>query len=201
MVEEPDFDALVARARSGDRDAFGQVCDRVRPYLMAVASAGLELDLQGKESSQDLVQDSFVEAQKLLDRFEGGTLEELRAWMAGIVSNKLRDFRRRYRYSAKRQVNRERSTHVDGKPRQDLISTGSDGETPSSAIRKAEEKDRVVRALARLPDEYQMAIRLRTWDGLTFAAVGQVLDRSEDAARMLWARAIERLKHELRRLP
>jgi RNA polymerase sigma-70 factor (ECF subfamily) len=48
-------------------------------------------------------------------------------------------------------------------------------------------------ALARLPADYREVIILRNLEQLPFEEIGQRLGRSSGAARMLWARALEKL--------
>ena len=52
-------------------------------------------------------------------------------------------------------------------------------------------------ALARLPPEYREVILLRHREELPFAEIGRRMNRSADAARMLWSRAFNRLAEEL----
>ena len=56
-------------------------------------------------------------------------------------------------------------------------------------------------AIGRLPPDDQEVIRLRTWDGLSFGEVGDRTGRTEDAARMQFARAMRRLEQELEHDP
>ena len=60
-----------------------------------------------------------------------------------------------------------------------------------------EQLGRLQAAIGRLPDDYRQVIALRYQEGLAFEEVGRRLGRSTDAARMLWARAVDRLKQEL----
>ena len=55
-------------------------------------------------------------------------------------------------------------------------------------------------ALQGLSDEHRQVLRLRNWDGLSFAEIGGRLNRSEDAARKLWSRAVEKLQAKLDRI-
>jgi RNA polymerase sigma-70 factor (ECF subfamily) len=60
------------------------------------------------------------------------------------------------------------------------------------------EQDRALQAaLGRLPEDYRRVITLRYEQQLSFEEIGQLLHRSPDAARKLWARAVERLQEEL----
>jgi DNA-directed RNA polymerase specialized sigma24 family protein len=51
--------------------------------------------------------------------------------------------------------------------------------------------------LERLPPDYLQVIQWRQWDELPFTEIARRLERSVDAARMLWWRAIERLQKEM----
>ena len=52
--------------------------------------------------------------------------------------------------------------------------------------------------MERLPEDYRRVIQLRYREGLSFEQIGEVLERTPNSARKLWARAIERLKSDLR---
>ena len=56
-------------------------------------------------------------------------------------------------------------------------------------------------ALGRLSDVYRQVITWRYQEERSFEEIGQLLRRSPEAARKLWARAIERLQEELEALP
>jgi RNA polymerase sigma-70 factor (ECF subfamily) len=55
----------------------------------------------------------------------------------------------------------------------------------------------MLRAIDRLPDDYRRVIEARSFDGLSFEEVGARLDRSAEAARRLWVRALDRLRAEM----
>jgi RNA polymerase sigma-70 factor (ECF subfamily) len=52
------------------------------------------------------------------------------------------------------------------------------------------------RALERLPEEYRRVVVLRFEEGRSFEEIGRLTDRSPDAARKVWSRAMERLRQE-----
>jgi RNA polymerase sigma-70 factor (ECF subfamily) len=54
-------------------------------------------------------------------------------------------------------------------------------------------------ALARLPDDYREVVILRNLEGLSHEEVARRMDRSAGAVRMLWVRALTRLREELDR--
>jgi RNA polymerase sigma-70 factor (ECF subfamily) len=60
-----------------------------------------------------------------------------------------------------------------------------------------EKAEAVARALERLPEDYRRVITLRNQERREFEEIGRLMERSTDAARRLWSRAIERLQQEL----
>jgi RNA polymerase sigma-70 factor (ECF subfamily) len=52
------------------------------------------------------------------------------------------------------------------------------------------------RALERLPEDYRQVILFRFQEDRSFEEIGGLMNRSPDAARKLWSRAMERLRHE-----
>ena len=54
------------------------------------------------------------------------------------------------------------------------------------------------RALERLPEDYRRVITLRHYEQHSFDEIGKQMERSPEAARKLWARAVELLKELLK---
>ena len=187
---------LLARARSGDTAAFGALLDLYQRYLLGVAGAELPVGLTPKAGPLDMVQETYMEAIRLFDQFRGESGPEMRAWLRAILLNKLSEVYSRYYTVKKRSAGRERSLNgwdsggwADDHP--------AGGDTPSRVAVRREEADAVQAALDQLPEIQRQVIVLRTWDGLSFAEIGQRLNRSMDAARMLFGRAIDRLQRVL----
>ncbi|MGD9719718.1 MAG: sigma-70 family RNA polymerase sigma factor [Pirellulales bacterium] len=193
------FAADIAAARAGCEQALNRLFTACRPYLLLVANQGLPAKLRAKMGGSDLVQETLLQVKRNFARFRGDTEAELIAWLRGALLNNLQAETRRYRTTQKRELSREVS--LDG--------GFSDAEhegpvdvavpSPGSQMVAAEEATRLNAALARLPDDYRLVIELRNWDERPFNEIGEILGRSADAARKLWARAIEQLKSELRR--
>jgi RNA polymerase sigma-70 factor (ECF subfamily) len=190
--------SLLAAARRGDSESFGQLLEAYRSYLLAVASAEIETAARPKAASSDIVQETFLEAHRLFSRFEGNDAEVFRAWLRGILINKLNKLHERYFNVQKRQVRRERSLDdSDDGPLRDVLPAAE--APPSSEAIRNEEARLVGRALKRLPEAQRNVLVWRHWEGATFAEMGRRLGRSEDAARMLYGRAMERLQEEIGR--
>ncbi len=90
--------SLCNSARRGDGDAFGEICERLRPHLLRVADRDLGKDLRSKVAAADIVQASMLEALGGFDHFVGDSEADFRAWVERILSNNLIDFARHYRW-------------------------------------------------------------------------------------------------------
>jgi RNA polymerase sigma-70 factor (ECF subfamily) len=185
------------RARAGDREALGQALEECRGYLLMIARQELDPELRSKGGASDLVQETFLEAQRDFPRFQGTTEEELLAWLRQILLHNLVNFRRRYMETAKRQVAAEVSLEAGRSPSNWAAALAAPLSTPSEHAIEQEEELAVRQALERLPADYRQIILLRHEQELPFEEIGRQMGRSANAAQKLWARAVERLQHEL----
>jgi RNA polymerase sigma-70 factor (ECF subfamily) len=181
-------------ARAGSRDALGQALEACRHYLLRIAREELDSVLQAKASASDLVQDTFLEAQRDFPKFQGRTEAELLAWLRQMLLHNLANLVRHFRGTAKRQVEREvrLGTESRGVPE-----PADAGPTPSALLQASERQRQVEQALERLPADYREVIVLRNQARHSFEEIGRLMNRSGDAARRLWSRAVERLHEEL----
>jgi RNA polymerase sigma-70 factor, ECF subfamily len=187
-----EFGGCLTAARGGCRESLGRALETCRRYLLSVARDELSADLQAKGGASDLVQDTFLEAHSAFDRFRGTSESELRAWLRQLLHHRAAKFGRRYRTTLKRRLAREAALPRSGAP-------GPDGRlpTPSVQLMAGEEAQRLLQALERLPDEYRRVITFRYVDQYSFEEIGRRMGRTANAARLLWLRAIERVRKEL----
>jgi RNA polymerase sigma-70 factor (ECF subfamily) len=187
------FTRLLSDARTGSLDALGELFEISRPWLLTLAARALFQDQRRKVSAADCVQDAFLEAQRDFPRFGGTTRAEFLSWLRRILMNNLADQRRRYS-SRIRDVQLERSLN---EVNSQTPLTAWDA-NPEERVAAEEQAKRLREALAALPRNYRRVLQLRHDDGLTFAEIAKRMHRpSEDAARKLWARAVESLRDAL----
>ena len=195
---ERAFGPWIRGARCGSAEAMGQALESCRAYLLLVANRELDDDLRAKGGPSDLVQETFLEAQRDFAHFGGQTAAELRAWLRQILLHNLANFARAYRATGKRQVTLEVTPVAGGSTLAGLEPATGESSLPERNALAAEEAEALEAALRRLPDDYRRVISCRHQQGLSFADIARRLDRSENATRKLWFRAVERLKQELR---
>ena len=185
------FQRLLADARGGDTAAVGRLLNEYRDYLLLIANQQLDRKIQGKVGGSDIVQESMLAAQQGFNRFEGDTPEQLMAWLRQILLHDVYETGRRFRGTAKRQVDREVSVPHGSTAGSPIVDPQN---TPKTDALIQEEAQRLRKAMQELPVDYRQVLEMRNWEQLTFADIGRRLDRSEDAARKLWTRAILQLQ-------
>jgi RNA polymerase sigma-70 factor (subfamily 1) len=191
------WESYLDQAQQGSREAQAQLLEAVRPYLLAVAEDQLASEIRPKLAASDIVQNAVWKAWQDFGDFRGQSRAELLGWLQTILSRCAADGVQQHREIAKRDVSRERSLDQMesefGAALADLCSS------PSGHAIASEERQEIERTVRRMSSRYEQAIRLRNDLGLSFAEMGVALSCSEDAARMLWVRAIDKLGQELRR--
>jgi RNA polymerase sigma-70 factor (ECF subfamily) len=193
-LRDKPFAALAQAAREGDRTALGYLLESFRSYLNLFSDRELGADLKQKYSASDLVQQTFLDAQRAFPRFEGSNRDELRVWLEQILLNNLGDLARRFRVAEKRDIKRE--VPLAGIWAE--IDTPIDQSTPSKKISAKEEEQRLREALARVPEDYRQVIVMRNLERRKFDEIAMALGRSTGAVKKLWSRAILRLKDEMK---
>jgi RNA polymerase sigma-70 factor, ECF subfamily len=188
------FQTLLCAARDGDMEAVGKLLEKYRTPLQATAAAALPQELKAKLSASDLVQQTFLDAQRRISSFQGESPEILAAWLRAALANKLRDELRRFKAPARAGVT-EVSLDADSRLRRGLM---SDSSGPVEKASRVEQQQRLGDCLARLPANYREVIHLRHRDNLSFGEIALRLKISENAARKLWVRALAELRELLR---
>ena len=190
--EWDDVGPIVAAAAAGDAAAVEQIYRRYRPYLAVLVGPSIPQHLRQRFDTDDVLQSAFLEVFRALRGYAYVDEPSFRGWLRSITVHKLqdrikRDFaRRRSAYSELKDVDFEK--HPDG---------GSDSETPSVIISKAERHAELLAAIQRLPPEQRQALVMRSFEHRTFAEIGAELGLSEDAARRRYLEALESLVRDV----
>jgi RNA polymerase sigma-70 factor (ECF subfamily) len=199
MTRSPRPDLVagwLAQSRAGQPEALGHALEACRQYLLMVATSALPDDLRGKGGASDLVQEAFLDAHRHFGNFHGTTSEELLAWLGEILRCRAANFRRDF-HAARRHVGREVPLDV-GNGAGHPAEPAAEDDTPSAAASREEDARLLERAVARLPDDYRRVVVLRYQEHRSFEEIAALLNRSLDATRQLWKRAVRQLRKELK---
>ena len=184
--------AALDRARAGDARALGELLESYRPYVRVLVRAFRDDRVQARLDGSDLIQDAFLEVHRCFGQFRGAAIAELTAWLRQIVLRTAGRTLRGHVAADRRDAGRERA----GGDAADLPAAA--GSTPSAQAIRHEPAARMAAALARLPDDMQQVLLGRHADDLSYATLAERLGRSEGAVRVLYTRALRRLREECR---
>lgn len=175
-----DFD-LVEQARRGDAAAFATL---VRPHE-EIAFRTAYLITRNAADAQDAAQDALVKAHRALRRFRRDA--PFRPWFLTIVGNEARN---RLRSSGRRDALVSRAG-LEQAP------TGFTAPSPEGATLAAEEREALLAAVERLPEEQRLAVTCRYFLDLSEAETATVLGIRPGTVKSRLARGLERLRGEL----
>jgi RNA polymerase sigma-70 factor (ECF subfamily) len=187
---------LIQEARRQAPGALDRLLESYRNYLRLLARTGIEASLRGKADPSDLVQETLLKAHQHFDQFQGGTEAELVGWLRQILARNLADLSRRYRAAGARAVRREQSLDDfhGSASRAFLQLVSPNGHSPSQSAQRRELSLVLADALTELTPDYREVLVLRTLEGRDWEEVAQMMGRSTGAVRLLWARALQKLR-------
>ncbi len=201
LNESPGFsrEAALTAARTGQAEAVGELLESYRAYLRMLATSQLRGRLAARISPSDVVQEAMLAAHRGFGDFRGESSAEFSAWMRKILSHKLLSTINRH-LNLKRDARREVSMNVtDGRAADcggatlaGLLSASDP--SPSAILTLHEDSQLVARLMQQLPEHYRTVITLRNQRGWRFEQIAEQLERSPLAARLLWLRAIAKLR-------
>ena len=186
----------LVEARGGAADSLGQALEACRGYLLTIAQQELDPELRAKGGASDLVQETFLKAHRHFVHFQGTAEDELLAWLRRLLLNNLADFRRLYHETQKRQAGREIALPIGDGSRPRGGGPVAKDPSPSAEAMAREQAEAVQRTLDRLPDDYRRVLVWRHQEERSFEEIARLMNRSINAVRKLWARAVQRLQEE-----
>jgi RNA polymerase sigma-70 factor, ECF subfamily len=172
----------------GSEQEIGDLLERYRDYLLAIAGQELPTQLAAKVGASDLVQETIAIGYQQFDTFRGTSTEQLARWLRTILLNHLRNVVDSYA-TARQDVSRELVS--------DLEAIHELRPSPSRQVVLQEEWDQLQAALSRLQEEFRRVVLLRHRENLSFEEIGRVLSRSEATARRIWIEAVRQLQREM----
>jgi RNA polymerase sigma-70 factor (ECF subfamily) len=181
-------------ARDGRQDALSDLLETHRNYLRLLAASCLHREMRGKTDPSDVVQETLLKVHENFRQFRGTTELEWMAWLRRILVHRLADIQKGF-HRQRRQVDRERSLEnlVDRSSAILCNMVPASGPSPSQDAQRREAAALVADALAELEPGDRDVVILRNLHELDWNAVGEKTGRSPDAARMLWARVMQRV--------
>jgi RNA polymerase sigma-70 factor (ECF subfamily) len=177
---EPDR-LLVAQARAGDQQAFGEL---VQMHQHAVYNLAYRM-LGERGEAEDAAQETFLRAYSHLDRYDAE--RPFRTWLLSIASNHCID-RLRKRRLVWLSIEEPLPPHP---------ALSSDEVEPEDAVISNERGAAIQRMLAELSPEYRAAVVLRYWYDLSYTEIAEMLHTTESAVKSRLFRARQALAEKM----
>jgi RNA polymerase sigma-70 factor (ECF subfamily) len=199
---QSEIDRLFTAAREGSSSCLGRLLTLYSNYLKLLVATQMDNRLRGRVSPSDVVQDTFFEAHRDFGQFRGQSPGEFVAWLRKIVVNNILRVVEQHVLAEKRDVRREVSLEEIGRRLEQStvrLETllAQDSDSPSRCAVRREHEVLLADALAELPADYREVIMLRHIEGLPFEEVARRMERTAGAVRMLWLRALKKLREAI----
>ncbi len=170
---------LVELARTGDKEAFGELYERYldKIYNYVYYRTGNHHD------AEDLTARVFTRAMAHIETYtERGV--PFQAWLYRIAHNLVANWHR----------DRGRRKII---PLDEFIASSIGSESPDHQAEDNEEREALMRAIRRLPEERQQLLLLKFVEHLSNAEIGDIMNRTEGAIKSLYHRTLIALREEL----
>ena len=170
---------LVELAKTGDKDAFGELYERYveKIYNYIYYRTGNHHD------AEDISARVFFRAMAHIESYtERGV--PFQAWLYRIAHNLVANW---HRDRGRRKVI----------PLDEYIASSLKSEAPDKEAEDNEEREVLLAAIRRLPEERQQLLLLKFVEHLSNAEIGEIMGRTEGAIKSLYHRTLTSLRDEL----
>lgn len=166
---------IIDRILNGEKALYEIIVRRYNPYLYKIGRSYN----YSHEDTMDLMQDSFVDAYKNLNKFEGRS--NFKTWIIRIMLNN--SFRKKEKSSFKNEVNQDFNDM--SRP---LFNSISDNQA-DTMFHNRELGEIIEKALSKIPEEYRLVFTLREMNGMNVAETATLLNISESNVKVRLNRA------------
>ncbi len=173
-----DETALVEQAKT-DQDAFGELYER---YVKKIYNY-IYYRTSNQHDAEDLTARVFYRAMSHIGNYEDKGVP-FQAWLYRIAHNLVANFHR--------DKGRQKIIPLD-----DFVASALFGDGPDKSAEDSEEREQLMRAIRRLPEERQQLLILKFVEHLSNGEIGEIMERTEGAIKSLYHRTLIALRDDL----
>src|SRR6478609_7835173 len=145
------------------------------------------------EAAKDLVQETFLNAYRGIDRFRGDA--QISTWLYTIASRACLRMRRKRKGAPERELSLEE--FIPTSEGEFHLQIPIEGLTPEQALENKQLREALQQAINKLPKKYRMALVLRDMEGLSAGEAGAIMGLSERGLKTRLHRARLFVRREL----
>jgi len=194
---DSEIDTLLQRAGRADDDARQALLARHRDRLRKMVALRLDRRLAARIDPSDVVQEALVDADQELSDYLAQRSMPFYAWLRRFAWDRLVDHHRRHVLAQRRSVDREDLSFVTFPDQSAMMLAdrlAASGTSPSRRMMREESRQRVQKALARLPVRDREVLVLLYMEELSAVEIAAVLSTTQGAIRTRHVRALEKLR-------
>lgn len=173
---------IVERVINGEKSLYEIIVRRFNPYLYKVGRSYN----YNHEDTQDLMQETFVDAYKSLKQFEGRS--DFKTWLVRIMLNNC--YHKKEKFSFKNEISQD--LNINSNP----MFTNSNNDT-EKVIQNRELGHILEDALSEIPLDYRMVFSLREINGFNVAETANLLHITEANVKTRLSRSKSMLRNEI----
>jgi RNA polymerase sigma-70 factor, ECF subfamily len=187
---DPEDAPLELALRGGEDAAIGQLFERHRDRLTRMVHFRLDPRLLGRIDPEDVVQETFIEAEKRLNAYRGDDKPFL-VWIRLIAQQTMIDLHRKHLGAKMRTAGKEVHARQSGTLSGLFVGHIT---SPSRAMMREEVRSKIENALQEMDEIDREVLLLRHFEDLSNKDAALVLGIQENAASNRYVRALGRLK-------
>src|SRR5262245_58210636 len=191
---EPDTEELLEKAAGGDPAAPGRLLERFRPRLRRMVAVRFDRRLAARADPSDVVQEALADAARRLPDYLKERPLPFLAWLRRLAWDRLGALHRRHVRAGRRSVGREQAVLPDHSADALAARLFATGSAAGDRLHRAERRERVRSALARLREADREVLVLRHLEQLSAREIAGVLGLKEGAVNVRHVRALQRLR-------
>ena len=173
---------VISKVLNGEKAMYEIIVRRYNPYLYKIGRSYN----YSHDDTQDLMQDTYIDAYKSLDKYEGRS--NFKTWISRIMLNNC--FRKKEKSSFKKEVMEEFNEHSTP------LFAAAENKT-ATIVHSRELGTIIEQALDNIPLDYKMVFTLREMNQMSVAETSELLQISEANVKVRLNRAKEMLQQHI----
>ena len=173
---------VISKVLNGEKAMYEIIVRRYNPYLYKIGRSYN----YSHDDTQDLMQDTYIDAYKSLDKYEGRS--NFKTWISRIMLNNC--FRKKEKSSFKKEVMEEFNEHSTP------LFAAAENKT-ATIVHSRELGTIIEQALDNIPLDYKMVFTLREMNQMSVAETSELLQISEANVKVRLNRAKEMLRQHI----
>jgi RNA polymerase sigma-70 factor (ECF subfamily) len=174
---------IIERILGGEKPLYEIIVRRFNPYLYKIGRSYN----YNHEDTQDLMQDTYVDAFKSLSQFESRS--NFKTWIVRIMLNNC--YRRKTKFSFR---NEYAQSNIKDNVKPMFNNSNNDS---NKHIQNRELGNIIEESLSKIPEEYRMVFSLREMNGLNVSETANLLEISETNVKVRLHRAKSMLRSQI----